>query len=101
MKIKDIFSKPIERMINPAVVVSKQDEETITTEIEEYVFTKDLIENLYRFLNNFILQEQDKTGIWINCVFRTKYPPIPAGKSHLIPVESPTSSPERSDEILF
>jgi len=35
------------------------------------------------------------------CVFRTKYPPIPAGKSHLIPVESPTSSPERSDEILF
>jgi len=35
------------------------------------------------------------------CVFRTKYPPIPEGKSHLIPVESPTSSPERSDEILF
>jgi len=35
------------------------------------------------------------------CVFRTKYPPIPAGKSQLIPVESPTPSPERSDEILF
>ena len=61
MKIKDIFSKPIERMINPAVVVSKQDEETINTEIEEYVFTQDLIENLYRFLNNLILQEQEKS----------------------------------------
>lgn len=77
MKIKDIFSKPIERMINPAVVVSKQDEETISTEIEEYVFTQDLIENLYRFLNNFILQEQDKTGIWINGYYGS-------GKSHFI-----------------
>ena len=40
-------------------------------------------------------------GFLIQCVFRTKYPPIPAGKSQLIPVESPTPSPERSDEILF
>ena len=45
MKIKDIFSKPIERTINPAVVVSKRDKVTINTEIEEYVFTPDLIEN--------------------------------------------------------
>lgn len=77
MKIGDIFSKPIERIINPAVVVSKQDKETINIEIEEYVFTQDLIEKLYRFLNNFILQEQDKTGIWINGYYGS-------GKSHFI-----------------
>ncbi len=77
MKIKNLFSKSIERTINPAVVVSKQDTETINTEIEEYVFTQDLIDNLYRFLYNFLFQQQDKTGIWINGYYGS-------GKSHFI-----------------
>lgn len=60
MKIKELFSKSIERPINPAVVVSKLDVETIKVEIEEYVFTQDLMENLFCFLNSFLSEGQDK-----------------------------------------
>lgn len=77
MKIKDIFSKDIERQINPAVVVSKQDPETVKTEIDEYVFSQSTIESLYKYLNNLINNKQDKTGIWINGFYGS-------GKSHFI-----------------
>ena len=46
MKIQDIFAKDINRKINPAVVVTERDQETIETEIEEYVFTQDLTKPL-------------------------------------------------------
>jgi hypothetical protein len=77
MKIKDIFKKNIDRAINPAVVVSKQDEATVKTEIEEYVFTQAIIENLYKYLITLINSRQDKTGIWINGFYGS-------GKSHFI-----------------
>ncbi len=93
MKLKELFSKPIERPINPAVVVSKRDTQTINTEIEEYVFTQDLMENLYRFLNNFLNQEQDKTGIWVNGYYGS-------GKSHFIKYVYYCLHPETSDKAF-
>ncbi|MCH7965547.1 MAG: BREX system P-loop protein BrxC [Bacteroidetes bacterium] len=77
MKIKELFQKDIERQINPAVVVSKQDDITVNSEIDEYVFTQTIIENLYKYLDNFINSKQDKTGIWINGFYGS-------GKSHFI-----------------
>lgn len=77
MKIKELFQKDIERQINPAVVVSKQDDETVKSEIDEYVFTPTIIDNLYKYLNNLINSKQDKTGIWINGFYGS-------GKSHFI-----------------
>ncbi|MDX9712579.1 MAG: BREX system P-loop protein BrxC [Ignavibacteriaceae bacterium] len=77
MKIKDLFLKDIDRQINPAVVVSKQDNETVKSEIDEYVFTQTIIDNLYKYLNNLINSKQDKTGIWINGFYGS-------GKSHFI-----------------
>lgn len=77
MKIKDIFSKDINRQINSAVVVSKQDPETVQIEIDEYVFTKTTVDNLFKYLNNLINPKQDKTGIWINGFYGS-------GKSHFI-----------------
>jgi len=77
MKIKDLFSKDIDRQINPAVVVSKQDQQTVDTEIEEYVFTTTITENLYKYLNTLTNSKQDKTGIWINGFYGS-------GKSHFI-----------------
>ena len=47
MLLKDIYARDISRDINPAVVVSNKDKETIEAEIKEYVFTKELIEKLY------------------------------------------------------
>ena len=66
MKIREIFAKNIDRKINPAVVVTQQEKEIIKTEIEEYVFTADLIDNLYKFLNDLLFRTNGKTGIWIN-----------------------------------
>jgi len=60
MKLRQIFSKDIERNINPAVVVSEQDKTTVQTEIEEYVFTPDLIDNLYKFLYEIFNQKMGK-----------------------------------------
>lgn len=77
MKIKDLFLKNIDRQINPAVVVSKQDDETVKSEIDEYVFTQTIIDNLYKYLNNLFNSKQNKTGIWISGFYGS-------GKSHFI-----------------
>ena len=47
MLLKEIYDRKIDRDINPAVVVSDKKKETIKAEIEEYVFTDELIEKLY------------------------------------------------------
>ena len=77
MKIREIFAKNIDRKINPAVVVTQQEKDIIKTEIEEYVFTADLIDNLYKFLNDLLFRTNGKTGIWINGYYGS-------GKSHFI-----------------
>ena len=77
MKIRGIFSKNIDRKINPAVVVTEQGKAIIKTEIEEYVFTADLIENLYKFLYDLLFRTNGKTGVWINGYYGS-------GKSHFI-----------------
>ena len=77
MQIKELFAKPIEREINPAVIVSQQDDEIIRTEIEEYVFTQELAEKIFKFLNTFITRKEGNTGIWINGYYGS-------GKSHFI-----------------
>lgn len=48
MKLKEIYSKEIERKINPAVVAQDRTTETIDIEIGEYVFTDEIINNLYK-----------------------------------------------------
>ena len=77
MDIRNLFARDIERNINPAVVVTEQDQTTISTEIEEYVFTPDLIDNLYTFLNELFNRKDGKTAIWINGYYGS-------GKSHFI-----------------
>ena len=90
MKLKEIYSKSIDRPINPAVVVGNQSPETIITEIEEYVFTRDLIDKLYKALSALKNNSKiDKTGIWINGYYGS-------GKSHFIKylhycIDRPTS----------
>lgn len=77
MKLKELFAKDINRPIEAAVVVSNQKAETIKAEIDEYVFTDDIIENLYDILNTVITKKNGKTGIWINGYYGS-------GKSHFI-----------------
>jgi len=77
MLLKEIFAREIDREINPAVVVSDNNENTIDAEIQEYVFTNELIEKLFVMLETVLNKKQGKTGIWINGYYGS-------GKSHFI-----------------
>ena len=90
MKIRNLFAKDIERKINPAVVVAEQDQNTVQTEIDEYVFTEDLIDNLYKFLDALINRKDGKTAIWINGYYGS-------GKSHFIKYVHYCINPDTSD----
>lgn len=77
MELKEIFARDINRHINPAVVVGQLDKHHIDQEIKEYVFTKDIIGNLYKFINAIANKKEGKTGIWISGYYGS-------GKSHFI-----------------
>lgn len=77
MKLQEIFRRSIDRVINPAVVVSNQKQDTVVAEINEYVFTDELIEKLYQLLDTVVNKRSGKTGIWINGYYGS-------GKSHFI-----------------
>ena len=78
MILKDLYSKPIERPVNPAVSATKFDPETEKIEIDEYVFTDEIINGLFRILdaikNN---KPYDHVGIWIDGYYGS-------GKSHFL-----------------
>ncbi len=77
MILKELYERGIERKINPAVVVSENDRETVETEIQEYIFTPELIENLFKILDTVANKKVGKTGIWISGYYGS-------GKSHFI-----------------
>ena len=77
MNLQNLFSRDIKRNVNPAVVVGAKDTETIKIEIEEYVFTEDLIDELYIFLNDIFNKQEGKQGIWIDGFYGS-------GKSHFL-----------------
>ena len=58
MKLKELYNRDIERKVNPAVSASDFDEDTIHTEIEEYVFTDEIIllnESVQQYFSSRIL----------------------------------------------
>ena len=78
MKLKNLYSKPIDRAVNPAVSATKFDKETERTEIQEYVFTDEIINGLYRILNAIKNNDPyDHVGIWIDGYYGS-------GKSHFL-----------------
>ncbi|MGI6233413.1 MAG: BREX system P-loop protein BrxC [Prevotella sp.] len=78
MKLKEIYSKPIERSVNPAVSATKFDKETEHIEIEEYVFTDEILNGLFRILNAIKNNEPyNHVGIWIDGYYGS-------GKSHFL-----------------
>ena len=77
MKLSEIYSKPIERRINPVAVVSELEQESVKQDIEEYVFTKQIYDYLYTVLNGVVNEKHGRTGIWINGYYGS-------GKSHFL-----------------
>ncbi|GEO05551.1 hypothetical protein AAE02nite_32150 [Adhaeribacter aerolatus] len=93
MKIREIYDKPIDRDINPAVVVSNKNAETVKAEINEYIFTDELIEKLYLILDTVQNKKKGKTGIWVNGYYGS-------GKSHFIKYIHYCLNPETSTSAL-
>lgn len=77
MILKDIYSKDINREVNPAVSATDLKEATVKTEIEEYVFTDDTIQGLYNILSAIKEKKKSHDGIWINGYYGS-------GKSHFL-----------------
>lgn len=77
MKFKDLYEKGLNRKVNPAVSASDLSEDTVLTEIVEYVFTPEIIANLYKVLSNIKLNQGSHVGIWINGYYGS-------GKSHFL-----------------
>jgi energy-coupling factor transporter ATP-binding protein EcfA2 len=74
MKLRDIFTKPVDRPIEG--VIKADDEASLKLEIEEYVFTNEIEKRLERFLDAYINYE-NANGVWISGFFGS-------GKSHLL-----------------
>jgi len=84
MKINDMFLKRIDRPIQGVVKVGQDTDEVITTELSEYVVTKELQDHFKTFFNAYqkgTKQNTDKMGVWISGFFGS-------GKSHFLKILS-------------
>ncbi len=77
MSFRELYARDLDRKVNPAVSASDLNRETVMTEITEYVFTEEIIANLYKVLLNIKKNQGSHVGIWINGYFGS-------GKSHFL-----------------
>lgn len=84
MIIQEIFKKEIDRPINGVVQAGQIDEQTIQTELEEYVITAEILDSLKGFYKNYEKAYSTPTknvGVWISGFFGS-------GKSHFLKILS-------------
>lgn len=84
MIIKQIFKSDINRPINGVVQAGQVDEETIYTELREYVVTNEILNSLKEFYKNYeeVYNVPTKdVGVWISGFFGS-------GKSHFLKILS-------------
>lgn len=84
MLIKQIFKKDIYRNINGVVQAGQVDEETIKTELEEYVMTEEGTRNIKSFYKYYLAlfrRPSKDVGVWISGFFGS-------GKSHFLKILS-------------
>lgn len=84
MKINDMFQKDINRQIQGVVKIGQDSAETITSELDEYVVTKELNRHFDKFFEGYRKGTQhrtDKIGVWISGFFGS-------GKSHFLKILS-------------
>jgi hypothetical protein len=89
MQIKQLFTKDIERKINGVVKADQTGNETVFTELDEYVITKELAQHFEKFFDAYMPSVRDpkakaasgKLGIWVSGFFGS-------GKSHFIKILS-------------
>ena len=101
MKLKELYKRDINRPVNPAISVTQSGDSLTPTgekisdiEIEEYVFTDEIINGLFRILNALKNNKPySHTGIWIDGYYGT-------GKSHFLKYLNYCISPATREEAL-
>lgn len=89
MKVRELFTKPIDRPINGVIKAEQMDVDSVWQELEEFVVTKELDIHLRKFLDTFLHAIDNpndpsiagKVGIWVSGFFGS-------GKSHFIKILS-------------
>ena len=87
MQVQEIFKKDINRNINGVIKAEQQDIESIYTELDEYVVTKELKGHFDKFFDNYLSVIDQRTGgannigVWIAGFFGS-------GKSHFLKILS-------------
>ena len=89
MKIRELFTKPIDRPINGVIKADQRDAESIWQELDEYVVTRQLTEYFRRFFDAFLAAADNpkdpvlssRMGVWVSGFFGS-------GKSHFIKILS-------------
>lgn len=77
MSQAQLYKHDIARPLNPAVSVTDDSASTVKVEIEEYVFTDEILNGLYHILDAVRTGDVNHTGIWINGYYGS-------GKSHFL-----------------
>ena len=94
MKLEQLYKKDIGRSVNPAVSATKFDKKTIETEIQEYVFTDEIINGLVKILDAIKNNRPfDHIGIWIDGYYGS-------GKSHFLKYLDYLITPATMDEAF-
>lgn len=88
-----IYKKQIARPLNPAVSVTDNRDQTIGVEIEEYVFTAEIINGLYEVLNSIRNKSANHNGIWISGYYGS-------GKSHFLKYLNFCLNPKYCDKAI-
>ena len=84
MKIGEMYQKEIDRPIQGVVKIGQDSNELITTELDEYVVTKELYRHFDKFFSVYrkgTKTRTDKMGVWISGFFGS-------GKSHFLKILS-------------
>jgi hypothetical protein len=89
MKIRELFTKPIDRPINGVIKAEQMDVDSVWQELEEFVVTKEIDEHLEKFVSTYLHaisnpndpSVANKIGVWVSGFFGS-------GKSHFIKILS-------------
>ena len=89
MQIKELFTKDINRAINGVVKADQTSNDTVFTELDEYVVTAELAKHFEAFFDSYMPSVRDpkakaasgKLGVWVSGFFGS-------GKSHFIKILS-------------
>lgn len=89
MKLRDTFTKPIDRPINGVIKADQSDSESVWQELDEYVVTAELSQHFRKFYDGYLRSIDhpadpdavDKVGVWISGFFGS-------GKSHFLKILS-------------